>query len=70
MASEFVKAAIAKDKVVIFSKSYCPFCTMAKEVRFSQQELISVVVVVVHSLIKFSPNFTAIQKIESSIHGH
>lgn len=34
MATEFVKAAIAKDKVVIFSKSYCPYCTMAKEVRF------------------------------------
>lgn len=34
MATEFVKAAIAKDKVVIFSKSYCPYCSMAKEVRF------------------------------------
>lgn len=32
MASTFVKDAIAKDKVVIFSKSYCPYCTMAKEV--------------------------------------
>lgn len=31
MATEFVKAAIANDKVVIFSKSYCPYCTMAKE---------------------------------------
>ncbi|XP_053687724.1 uncharacterized protein LOC128737174 [Sabethes cyaneus] len=29
--AEFVKSAIAKDKVVIFSKSYCPYCTMAKE---------------------------------------
>ncbi|XP_052860831.1 uncharacterized protein LOC128267917 [Anopheles cruzii] len=29
--AEFVRAAIAKDKVVIFSKTYCPYCTMAKE---------------------------------------
>lgn len=29
--ADFVKSAIAKDKVVIFSKSYCPYCTMAKE---------------------------------------
>lgn len=34
-AAEFVKQAIAKDKIVIFSKTYCPYCTMAKEV--SQQ---------------------------------
>lgn len=32
MASTFVQEAIAKDKVVIFSKTYCPYCTMAKEV--------------------------------------
>lgn len=32
MAAKFVSEAIAKDKVVIFSKSYCPYCTMAKEV--------------------------------------
>lgn len=81
MASEFVKAAIAKDKVVIFSKSYCPFCTMAKEVRFSfsqklnPQEIGSVVAVIIiivaeHTLIRFSFHFTAIQKVESSIHGH
>lgn len=30
--AEFVRTAIAKDKVVIFSKTYCPYCTMAKEV--------------------------------------
>ncbi|XP_062553871.1 uncharacterized protein LOC134219185 [Armigeres subalbatus] len=29
--ADFVKNAIAKDKVVIFSKTYCPYCTMAKE---------------------------------------
>ncbi|XP_058463135.1 uncharacterized protein LOC131437660 [Malaya genurostris] len=29
--AEFVKSAIAKDKIVIFSKTYCPYCTMAKE---------------------------------------
>lgn len=33
MAAKFVSEAIAKDKVVIFSKTYCPYCTMAKEVR-------------------------------------
>ncbi|KAL4703536.1 hypothetical protein ACJJTC_010156 [Scirpophaga incertulas] len=28
----FIKDTVAKEKVVIFSKSYCPYCTMAKEV--------------------------------------
>lgn len=32
MATKFVNEAIAKNKVVIFSKTYCPYCTMAKEV--------------------------------------
>lgn len=32
--AQFVKQAISKDKVVIFSKSYCPYCTMAKEVSY------------------------------------
>lgn len=32
MAANFVNDAIANNKVVIFSKSYCPYCTMAKEV--------------------------------------
>ncbi|XP_031637774.1 glutaredoxin-C4 isoform X2 [Contarinia nasturtii] len=31
MASKFVSETIASNKVVIFSKSYCPYCTMAKE---------------------------------------
>lgn len=31
-AAVFVKEAIANNKVVIFSKSYCPYCDMAKEV--------------------------------------
>uniref|UniRef100_A0A1B6LAX0 Glutaredoxin-2, mitochondrial n=1 Tax=Graphocephala atropunctata TaxID=36148 RepID=A0A1B6LAX0_9HEMI len=30
--SQFVITTIASDKVVIFSKSTCPYCTMAKEV--------------------------------------
>lgn len=34
MATKFVNEAIAKNKVVIFSKTYCPYCTMAKEVIF------------------------------------
>lgn len=29
---QFIKDAIAQEKVVVFSKSYCPYCTMAKEV--------------------------------------
>uniref|UniRef100_A0A1B0FFZ8 Glutaredoxin-2, mitochondrial n=1 Tax=Glossina morsitans morsitans TaxID=37546 RepID=A0A1B0FFZ8_GLOMM len=29
--AEMVKSAVQNHKVVIFSKSYCPFCTMAKE---------------------------------------
>ncbi|XP_075977133.1 uncharacterized protein LOC142977243 [Anticarsia gemmatalis] len=29
---QFIKDAISKDKVVIFSKSYCPYCDMAKKV--------------------------------------
>lgn len=30
---QFIKEAISQDKVVVFSKSYCPYCDMAKEVR-------------------------------------
>ncbi|XP_012252844.2 glutaredoxin-C4-like isoform X2 [Athalia rosae] len=29
---EFVKELIGSDTVVIFSKTYCPYCTMAKQV--------------------------------------
>ncbi|XP_029176252.1 glutaredoxin-C4-like isoform X3 [Nylanderia fulva] len=29
---DLVQELIAKDSVVIFSKSYCPYCKMAKEV--------------------------------------
>ena len=32
MAQQFVKDSIAKQRVVIFSKSYCPYCTKAKDV--------------------------------------
>eukprot|EP00798_Chlamydomonas_sp_ICE-L_P007500 gene7500-646_t len=31
MAAAFVAKAIASDKVVVFSKSYCPFCVKAKQ---------------------------------------
>ncbi|CRL00805.1 CLUMA_CG014057, isoform A [Clunio marinus] len=31
MAQKFVKDSIGKDRVVIFSKTYCPYCTKAKE---------------------------------------
>ncbi len=31
MAKQFVEDKIANNKVVVFSKSYCPFCTMAKQ---------------------------------------
>lgn len=30
-AAQFIKETIAKDKVVVFSKSHCPFCVMALE---------------------------------------
>lgn len=30
----FVKDLIKSDKIVIFSKSYCPYCKLAKEVSF------------------------------------
>ena len=30
-ATKFIQETIAKDKVVVFSKSHCPFCKMAKE---------------------------------------
>jgi len=30
-AKEFVDAAIVDNKVMVFSKSYCPYCKMAKE---------------------------------------
>ncbi|KAJ2945652.1 hypothetical protein O0L34_g484 [Tuta absoluta] len=29
---QFIKDAIKQEKVVVFSKSYCPYCTMAKDV--------------------------------------
>ncbi|CAH0563414.1 unnamed protein product [Brassicogethes aeneus] len=29
---DYVQSVIKSDKIVIFSKSYCPYCTMAKEV--------------------------------------
>lgn len=35
-AAVFVKEAIANNKVVIFSKSYCPYCDMAKEVKYKK----------------------------------
>lgn len=38
MATKFVNEAIAKNKVVIFSKTYCPYCTMAKEVILLDQK--------------------------------
>lgn len=34
-ATQFVKDSIAHDKVVIFSKSDCGYCKMAKEVRIN-----------------------------------
>ena len=29
--SDFVERMIAENKVMVFSKSYCPFCKMAKD---------------------------------------
>ncbi len=31
MAAEFVRKAIASYPIVIFSKTYCPYCTKAKK---------------------------------------
>ncbi|KAG5676844.1 hypothetical protein PVAND_006651 [Polypedilum vanderplanki] len=31
MAEKFVKDTISKERVVIFSKTYCPYCEMAKQ---------------------------------------
>lgn len=31
MAQEFVDGNIASEKVVVFSKTYCPYCKMAKD---------------------------------------
>lgn len=32
---QFVNESIGEQKVVIFSKSYCPYCKTAKEVNFN-----------------------------------
>lgn len=29
---QLIKEAISQDKVVVFSKTYCPYCTLAKDV--------------------------------------
>lgn len=34
-----VKELIASDVVVIFSKTYCPYCTMAKEVIYFKAKI-------------------------------
>ncbi|CAG5077981.1 Oidioi.mRNA.OKI2018_I69.PAR.g8860.t1.cds [Oikopleura dioica] len=31
MASQFIQIALEADKVVVFSKSYCPYCKKAKD---------------------------------------
>lgn len=36
----FVRETIKKEKVVIFSKSYCPYCTMAKSVSIFQLRIL------------------------------
>lgn len=66
MATQFVNGAIASDKVVIFSKSYCPYCQMAKEVRTMVMNDFFLV------SIDWMPNFVfaAIQQIATTIHGH
>lgn len=39
MAQKFVKDSIVKKRVVIFSKSGCPFCKMAKDVRVKNNDI-------------------------------
>lgn len=31
---KFIKEAVSQEKVVVFSKSYCPYCNMAKEASY------------------------------------
>ncbi|CAG9111910.1 hypothetical protein JYU34_001670 [Plutella xylostella] len=39
----FIKEAIAGDKVVVFSKSYCPYCKLAKDVFSKVKQPIKVI---------------------------
>lgn len=64
MAKSFVSETIASDKVVIFSKSYCPYCTMAKEVN-----IFDFIVINLRLLYESFCTPTAIQKVTTTIHG-
>lgn len=60
----FVREAIAKDMVVIFSKSYCPYCTMAKKVSVKVQDDLRthpMTPVLLQEFEKLGQKFTAIE---------
>ncbi|XP_013148303.1 PREDICTED: glutaredoxin-C3-like [Papilio polytes] len=40
---QYIKDAVSKDKVVVFSKSYCPYCTLAKDVFAKVKQPITVI---------------------------
>ncbi|XP_049871963.1 uncharacterized protein LOC126373599 [Pectinophora gossypiella] len=40
---QFIKDAVSKEKVVVFSKSYCPYCKLAKDVFTKVKQPIQVI---------------------------
>ena len=58
MAEAFVKETIEKNAVVVFSKTYCPFCSMAKEVlkEAGLQEVTDLTIVWLNSKIFYKQN--------------
>lgn len=49
---QFIKEAISKDKVVVFSKSYCPYCKLAKDVSKINYCFLKVIVILRHSSVR------------------
>lgn len=48
--AQFVRDTIAKNKVAIFSKTTCPYCTMAKEVKTTSEELQICAIILIYVL--------------------
>lgn len=64
--ADFVRKSIASDKIVIFSKSYCPYCTTAKEVNWSSSQNGRAT----FWLFAVFPYFVAIQEVKQKVHRH
>lgn len=62
MASAFIAAEIAAAKVVVFSKTYCPYCTKAK--RALESVGLPASAFVVHELDKMSDGETDSGKLQ------